>query len=352
MLGGGEYSFLEFLTHLPPDWDAHVIVPEEGELLWKLKRNGIETSVISLPPLRPRAARSALRSITAYLRLARDKRPRLIYANGSRAAFYAGLTAKSLGLPVVWHCRVAQRDLLLDPLLCTLSTRIIANSHATAARFSRFFKPKVKVVHNGIDIRWITDETFLKTEPVKKDWKILLVVSRISKSKRHDVSLKAFEHVALSNPKIHLVCIGPEDKLEPEYWASLREKSRQSPFSARIHWVGPVDDIRPWYRTASILLLPSVNESFGRVLVEAMACGVPVVASRSGGVPEIVRDGQDGILVEPGKADLMAEAISRVLEDDDLRRRFSMSAIEQAKLFSLDVHVKRMVQLFDDTARK
>jgi glycosyltransferase involved in cell wall biosynthesis len=79
---------------------------------------------------------------------------------------------------------------------------------------------------------------------------------------------------------------------------------------------------------------------------------VPVVASRSGGVPEIVRDGKDGILVEPGEAGLMAEAISRVLEDDDLKRRLSMSAIEQAKLFSLDAHVKQMVQVFDETVRK
>jgi glycosyltransferase involved in cell wall biosynthesis len=100
------------------------------------------------------------------------------------------------------------------------------------------------------------------------------------------------------------------------------------------------------------LILTSENEPFGRVLVEGMACGIPVVATRTGGIPEIVRDGQDGLLVAPNRVGEIAEAMLKLLDDDDLRQQTSRSALERAKLFSLDAHTTQMTQVFEGLIKK
>jgi glycosyltransferase involved in cell wall biosynthesis len=149
-----------------------------------------------------------------------------------------------------------------------------------------------------------------------------------------------------------LVCIGAIDKFETDWWRHLQEQGAQSLVSDRIHWIGQVDDIRPWYRAASVMVLASDNEPFGRVIVEAMASGVPVIANLSGGVPEIIRNGQDGILVTPGKYKEIADAITKVLDDESLRRRLVHFAHERVKLFDLGRHVQILVEVFEETVRQ
>jgi glycosyltransferase involved in cell wall biosynthesis len=97
------------------------------------------------------------------------------------------------------------------------------------------------------------------------------------------------------------------------------------------------------------LLMTSENESFGRVVVEAMACGVPVVAVRSGGVPEIMRDGLDGFLVPAGDVAGIAAAALKILRDDDLRSRLSESAVERAQCFPVATYVQGVLRVFEET---
>jgi glycosyltransferase involved in cell wall biosynthesis len=347
MLGGGEQSFYDLISNLPEIWNVLAIVPEEGELATRLRNNGIDTEIALLPSIRPWFLFKILSSLKRLFDLFRRYCPALVYVNGPRAAFYGGIIGRVLEIPVIWHCRITQRDIYLDPLLCRLSTLIIANSQATAKRFNPHFKSKVKTVYNGIDLAWLQDETVQKPNMIRPDWKVLLVAARISKSKRHDLALSAFEKIAPSNPKLHLVCVGAKDRLDPGLHDYLIMKAGQSQFSDRIHWIGQADDIRPWYKSADILLFPAENEAFGRVLVEAMACGIPIVATRSGSVPEIVRDGIDGILVTPGDADEMALAIKSMLSDNYKRQSFSCSASERAKFFGIDTHLLRMTQIFE-----
>ena len=184
---------------------------------------------------------------------------------------------------------------------------------------------------------------------IKEEWKVILNVARVSKEKRQDLVLSAFEEIAKANPRAHLVFIGAKDQMEPEWWKYLGMKTRESPFSDRIHWVGYVEDVRPWYRAAQMMVLTTENESFGRVIVEAMACGVPVIATRSGGVPEIIRHQQDGLLVSPGNAKELQTAFESLLQDQATRDHYSKSALKRVERFSLDSHVEKMVDIFKNT---
>jgi hypothetical protein len=151
MLGGGEFSFLDLLSYLPPPWNVLAVVPEEGDLEVGLRKKGIETHVVPLPSIRPWYALNIFSTLGVYFNLCRRYRPALIYANGSRAALYGGLIGRMLNMPVIWHCRIADSDFLLDWALTRLSTKIVANSQATANRFNQDLQSKVTVVYNGFN---------------------------------------------------------------------------------------------------------------------------------------------------------------------------------------------------------
>jgi glycosyltransferase involved in cell wall biosynthesis len=347
MLGGGEHSFRDLVFNLPESWCSIAVFPNEGELVQSFKENNMETQVIQISSIRPWLFVNMYKTYKNFCRLCNKYKPELIYANGSRAAFYGGITGKKFKIPTVWHCRVANPDRYLDQILAKLSTIIIANSKATLKRFRPKFINKVSVVYNGIDYDWLKAEQKNKLISINKNWKVVLIAARISKWKRHDLALDAFERVAKIDPDIHLICIGAKDKEEPEWWSYLWQKTNRSKYRERIHWIGQVDDVRPWYKAAKILILPSENEPFGRVLVEAMAMGVPVIASQGGGVTEIIKDNVSGILTTPGNDKEIASSIIKILDNENFRRRMIIQAQERAKKFDLNAHVESMTKIFD-----
>jgi len=347
MLGGGEHSFLDLLSHLPEPWNVLAIVPEKGGLATRLEKNGVKTRVIPLPSMKPWNLSDILSSLKSFFNLCRRNSPDLIYANGSRAAFYAGIVARILKIPILWHCRIADPDIYLDFILTKLINGIIANSRATANRFKQSCQSRVSVVHNGVDFGWLRDDNVQQPGVVGDGWKVILVVARASRWKRHDLALTAFERVAEAEPNAHLFCLGAPDALESEWWDYLQDRSSKSAFARRIHWVGHVDDVRPWYKAADVMVLASENEPFGRVLVEAMASGVPVVATRAGGIPEIIRHERDGLLVNAGKEDEFAQAVTTILNNHALRKRLIFSGLERSQLFGIKAHTEKMIEVFN-----
>jgi len=351
MLGGGEFSFLDLVARARDRWKILAVVPSDGDLGSRLREKELRTRVIPLPPLRRWFVHKMLKALAAYLRISGKFGPDLIYANGSRAAFYGGITGRVLKIPVIWHCRIATSDTFFDFVLAKLANRIIANSRAVESRFPSLFRSKVRVVYNGIDLDWIRSGPVVKPDMVLRHWKVLLSAGRISQSKRHDLLIEAFERIAHSEPNAHLVLVGSPDALAPAWWDHLQELSRRSAFADRIHWIGQSEDMRPWYKAAAVLVMAAENESFGRVLVEAMACGVPVVAVRSGGVPEIVRDGQDGFLVTTGDVAGIASAVLKTLKDDELRSRLSQSALDRAEYFPIATYIQGVLRVFEETLK-
>jgi glycosyltransferase involved in cell wall biosynthesis len=237
----------------------------------------------------------------------------------------------------------------LDPLLTRLCSGIIANSRATAGRFSEAVQSRVHVVYNAVDLEWLGEDAYERPKSIGTDWECILMAARASRDKRHDLAMDAFETIADAHPKAHLLFVGGRDVRDPKWWKSLHSRTAGSLFRNRIHWIGPVEDIRPWYRTASVLILPSKQESFGRVLVEAMSFGVPVVTTRGGGAPEIIREGENGLLTKPGDAGTLARAVLEILNDPVLKSRLGQGGIERARHFNLKKHVGGMMNVFEQT---
>jgi D-inositol-3-phosphate glycosyltransferase len=116
-----------------------------------------------------------------------------------------------------------------------------------------------------------------------------------------------------------------------------------------VRFVPPVSqaELAQWYAAATLVAVPSYNESFGLVAVEAEAAGTPVVAAAVGGLTTAVRDGRSGLLVSTHRTDDWADALHRVLTDDELRARLEAGARRQAALFSWDATAEATLEVYD-----
>ena len=347
-VGGGEHSFLDLVSHLPGTYPVIAAYPSEGSLAEKTCAMGIPTRIVPLPPIGPTHLVGMIDSLHTLKNICKSKQIRLIYANGSRAAFYGGTVGRLCAIPTVWHCRVSTPDPYLDPVLSRLVHRIIANSQATASRFPSSLQGKIEVVYNGFDLEWLRDPRISKPAWIEEHWIVILMVARTSRWKRHDLMLSAFERIAPHEPRAHLVCVGGGDPCDPLWWDELQRMTGASSFSSRIHWVGAVEDIRPWYRTAALMVLPSDNEPFGRVIVEALASGVPVVATRSGGIPEIVTAMESGFLISENDADAISTAVLDIISQPALRGQLIAEGLKRAECFGMPSHIQNMANLFQD----
>ncbi len=206
--------------------------------------------------------------------------------------------------------------------------RFVAVSGAVASALAADGIPasRITVVPNSIDLARL--EASAEAEPYQagaRGERLVGYVGRLERVKGCEFFLRAAETVLDKHPSARFILAG-----EGSDEGRLREIATASKAAARIEFVGHVRHVGPLLCALDVAVVPSLSESFGLTAVEAMALGTPVVASRVGGLPEIVVDGVSGLLVEPGDAPGIAQAILRVLDDADLARRLSTRGSESA----------------------
>lgn len=204
-------------------------------------------------------------------------------------------------------------------------------------------------VHNGVDV----DRLALVRGSADRSGHRLLFVSRISPEKGVHVLFEAFNRLAAADPDVELTLVGDDAviplqmavrlaqddevrRLERFYAGDYRETlvGLLSPSAAgRVTFTGgvPYDEVAQQYERADVFVLPSLLEAFGMPAAEAMAAGLPVVASRSGGIVEIVADGETGLLVPPDDAAALAEALLALLRDPERRIRMGAAGRVRAR---------------------
>jgi glycosyltransferase involved in cell wall biosynthesis len=158
----------------------------------------------------------------------------------------------------------------------------------------------------------------------------------------------AFAGIAKDFPQTLLVIVGHEENRT--YAAELREQSRLLGLDGQVQFVGEVSQVElaTWMCRACVFVLPSLSEGLGRVVVEAMATGTPVIGSHVGGIPEMVEDGTTGFLVPPGDEVALAERLRWVLEHPDETREMGRRARAFAEcFFSTEAYVQGYRQIFE-----
>lgn len=293
-------------------------------------------------------------------RLCRAWRIDLIHTNSS-TTLCSGLAARVARVPHVWHIREligAGRPFRFPPsdaaaarLFAGLSTAVVVNSKQTAAFFERHVpRAPVSIVPNGFvgppeDLvargRWLRRTLGIPDTATV----IAKVASLDSLSKGHALFLGASIRAAKPRPDVWIVLFGAMPA--SDHVRRLCGIAAQSGMSDRIVFAGHVDD--PWAAMSALDILGhgTPHESFGRVFVEAMLSGKPVVTPRGGGALSIVDDGETGLLTEPN-ADSLADAFEALLDEPERARAMGRSGAARAvSRFSMDVHVDAMTEIYE-----
>ena len=169
---------------------------------------------------------------------------------------------------------------------------------------------------------------------------VILTVGRLSPEKGHQFLIEAFAALQTELvPPVHLFLVGDGPQRDPLEKSALATGNH-------VHFLGHQPNAWPYYFIADVFALPSLSEGSPLVLFEAMAAHSAIVASAVGGIPEILTTGSSGMLVQPGNADALAEAIRSVLSDQALRERLRLGAARSSAEHSPAHYRKRMLQIY------
>jgi glycosyltransferase involved in cell wall biosynthesis len=237
-----------------------------------------------------------------------------------------------------------------------ISRFICVSAHASAHLITYAGIPpdKVEVVHNGVDrSRFIRARlpserlAVRKALGFSKEDVIIGNVSRLVENKGHDVFLKAALMVLTrrSDARFLIVGDGPQR-------AGLELLARQLGIAGQVLFAGARHDIADLLSVMDAFAFPAHHEGFGLSLVEAMASGVPVVASNDSAIPEIIRDEQEGILFSPGDERALAQALLRLVNDRALPGRLAAAALKRSEQFSCQTTARKLENIYDEVLRR
>ncbi|GAB6859018.1 glycosyltransferase [Microbacterium xylanilyticum] len=379
-IGGAEIALLRLIGAMDPErFDVIVCVFAPGALQRELVSRGIPVVLLESGGISrvtradAAAARGMTRNAARSLRLARRlraviarERADVVVANSLKAAVITGLA--SVGRPWVWHLhdRLAS-DYLARPLVLALRTlarigphRVVANSEATAATLGGSRGRRVVVAYPGL-----TQSAFEDPRPDGATGSIGMV-GRVSETKGQRQFLDAMELLAAQGRHEDCRIVGAALFEDGAVERELRDRTRRTPALDAVQWVGWVDDPGRALRELRLLVHASpIPEPFGQVVIEAMAAGVPVIATDAGGVPEIlapdgttapiapgVRRGACGLLVAPGDPVALAAAIGWAL--DHAAETTEMAAIARAQTrerFPIERAATVVARVWDESRR-
>lgn len=373
-IGGAEKSLAELVAHLDRGriepvimhlpgaaWLSYVegsgarlvpAVPDSG--LYDAKRDELGGGLVA----GARRLLAAARPVAGIYRALGAARPDIVHTNSTKMHLLAGTAARLRRLPVVWH----MRDLLTEEgarrwlrrAVARVRPEVIAISEAVAGQFDDM-ACRVHVVPNGIPLGRFAPgaepEGLREELGLAEGAPTVIVVGRLTPWKGHEVLLRAWRLVVRRVPGARLLVAGEVAFWEDGYDEQLRSQAEELGVADAVRWLGLREDVPELLRLSDVLVLPSIDEPFGRVVIEAMAAGLVVVATASGGVPEIVVDGRTGLLAPPGEHEPLADAICELLADEDRAREMGQAGRARA-LERYDVRrVARQVQeLYEELA--
>lgn len=355
--GGGHISLINMLRHFDRRYfSPYFVCSSEGTLLNRVKNMGIAAETITIRSLKGLNLLSMLSGILKLSRLVKKWDIKIIHSNAgtTRDTLYSALTARLMGIPFIWHVRVIELGGILDRILVIFSTKIIAISNAVKERF-HWLKDgnKIRVLYNGIDLdefQLDIDSSLIRSElKIYKNEIVIGIVGQLIPWKGHRYLFESVEAFRKKVSNVKLLIVGDEVPKGSGYRKKLANFACELGLEDHIIFTGFREDIPSIMAAINVFVLPSLDEPFGRVLLEAMAMGKPVVATNSGGVPEIVVNGETGILVPPKDVKAMADAIYFLVTNKDKAQKMGRNGRKRVEeFFTIQQNVQRIEDIYRD----
>jgi glycosyltransferase involved in cell wall biosynthesis len=282
-------------------------------------------------------------------RILKERRVELIYLNTS-ASIWAAKAAKLLRIPVIFHIREDLRG--LNNLIIRAKIRFCSDKIILISNWMKSFirSSKAAVVHNTVDI---ADFQHLDPDRIRLEFnvknRVIIFIGSLEERKGIKYLLKAFPLIKASVPDVKLLIVGKPLPGQKGYLNMLKNLAKDQ----NIIFAGTRPDVYDIIAAGDILAAPSLSEAFGRTVIEAMACGKPVVASNVGGIPEIVEDGKTGILVPPKDEKAIADAVIKLFTSKDLAGSMGAAGRKRAEQsFNIGSQVKEIERILDECLKK
>ena len=367
-VSGADESLLTIVGHLPRDrYLPHVVVPRGSPYAYRFREIGATVHV--LPILRLKRSLNPFFwfayllwlpvEVLMFRKLMKKNNIQLLHIN-MESTISAAIAAKQVHLPTVIHYRgntSSTPKWFFDrflPFLSRISNQIFVISQATARGFlDRGLKSNVEVLYNALSLERFSGPTdkqyFQKKIPNLKGKKVITYLGRIHPRKRIADLIQAAAILTEKLPDIAFAIVGGDMNISEEVRHKGELVKLINSFSSPppVFFFPSEKRIEDVLSSSQLFVLPSLEEGFGRALIEAMACGVPVIASDSGAFPEILKNGTYGRLVPPCQPKVLAQEIMNVLNDprtQDVAQKAKAYAIDH---FNIEKHVSRLTKTYE-----
>ncbi len=280
----------------------------------------------------------ALKAAFALRRFLQAERIKLVQTFFESSDLWVGGVAKTIpGMALIW----SRRDLgilrtakhrVAYRLLARMPDRVFAVSEQVrqhALRVDRIPPNRVITVYNGVEVPPTFPERVLNADMLH-----ITALGNLRPVKGFDLLIEAAAVLLSRHPGLRFSIAG--SVLDQAYADMLRDRCEGLGIAARVSFLGNVTDVAAHLKTADIFVLPSRSEGFSNAILESMAMGVPVVATKVGGNAEAIREDRSGLIVPPEDVDALAAALDRLVEDSSLRMQFAQAAyVEVRQRFSV-----------------
>jgi glycosyltransferase involved in cell wall biosynthesis len=361
-IGGAETVLLDVIAHLDRSrFDPIVFTPSDSPFAASLDTHRIPWIDLPMPRINSLSLLTPLRWWSTSRELAHLVRKHhidLIHANTVRAHLISAFMQHQ---PVVWMLHDDTFPLWLIRRLHDRPARLIANSYNTAQYYELQDDPRTIVIHNGVDTQatYGNGFRFRRRIGIGPDEILVAHVGRLVRWKGQHLFIRAASHIARHYRHVHFVLVGTHSDTDnvnsvlgggTTFLNELKRLADTWGLNSRITFAGYQDDMADVYAGIDLLIHSSTRpEPFGRVLIEAMAAGVPVIASAQGGPTEIVQDGVTGLLITPGSSEILSEAMHILLEDSERRKVMGIAACQRAReAFDIRQQVERIQSVYDE----
>ncbi len=350
-VGGAEEMILNLVRYLPPEFERAVIcIDDPGPIGAEIEKTGVPFRSLGLRPgvLRP----FDLMRLQQFIH---DCEPTIVHTFLLTASLYGRFAAMLARVPIVIGTEVniyeRKRPLhrLAEQWLMRHTDAVVASAGSVRDFYLEQIgadPDKVVVIYNAVD--WAQLNTTMSRDELRAalgvpiDAPVAGIIARLTEQKAHRVLFDALIARAELG-RLHLIVVGDGELRE-----ELRGRAERLGLAGRVHFVGARRDLGNILNAIDMFVMPSLWEGLPLSLVLAMGAGLPVIASRVAGIPEVVQDGVSGLLVDPGDSAQLAEAMVQVLMDDTRRVLLGQEARAFVRpRFGVDGYIAATTALYD-----
>ena len=379
MGGSAQNTFLTALNHDPHRYRVILIKGSTRESAMtsaeiNLLENKLVTAktrsiqVINLPSLVRRISPSKdLKAFVSLYLCIRRLRPDIVHTHTSKAGILGRLAAWLARVPIIVHTphghvfyghfsySLSRLFLWLERLLSRITHHQIALTPKEGKDYLqlRVSKPgSISIIHSGVDLNRFQKGKKQRSRKrgelgIPGNSLVVGFVGWLLPIKGVSFLVEAMAGVVQKHPRSMLVLVGKGEKEQ-----DLRKQADNLPLTNKVIFLGWRPDVEEIIPCFDLVALPSLNEGMGRVLVEAMAAGLPIVASQVGGIPDLVKHNKNGLLVPPKDAAALESAISNLLDDEKTRKRMGDAGRKMCRPYSVDAMAAQIDDLYERLLRE